>query len=225
MSILVDVAGRTFGGWTVLRLNGRDRHGQALWECRCECGNVGDVTGGRLRRGESTSCGCRRPMLVAAAKTTHGGCKDDIYRIWCCMRDRCRTTTNPKYGNYGGRGIRVCERWNDFAAFKHDMGPRPSPEHSIDRIDVNGDYAPKNCRWATPTTQAQNARTNRNLTFNGETKCMAQWARDVGLPIQTLHNRLKAGCTAEEALTSPRFRVGRRGGVLTSADFSSSNMR
>ena len=91
------------------------------------------------------------------------------YTVWGNMRDRCNRPANKQFHNYGGRGIRVCERWDSFPAFLEDMGPRPSPEHEIDRIDNDGDYEPNNCRWATPAEPRRNKRTNRLLTVNGET--------------------------------------------------------
>jgi hypothetical protein len=133
--------------------------------------------------------------------TYHGKRKARVYRIWMGMRYRCR---NDKSGNYGGRGIRVCERWVDFGCFLEDMGEPPSAFHSIDRIDVNGHYEPGNCRWATRKEQARNQRTNTVLTFRGQNKTLAEWAEEFQIKPPTLCVRIyKLGWPLEMALTMP----------------------
>lgn len=123
------------------------------------------------------------------------------YSAWHSMRDRCELPNNPQYCNYGGRGIRVCERWRKFENFLADMGESPSLKHSIDRFpDNNGNYEPGNCRWATKKEQANNKRTNVFVTFNGETKTVSQWAEGLGWKTNTLIYRLKRGWTIERAL-------------------------
>ncbi len=119
------------------------------------------------------------------------------------MRGRCRDPRNKCFANYGGRGITVCERWSDFAAFLADMGPRPSLEHSIDRIDNSAGYSPENCRWATKSDQMRNTRRNNNLTFRGETLCVSAWAERVGIARRTLLSRIKLGWSVERVLTAP----------------------
>jgi hypothetical protein len=116
------------------------------------------------------------------------------------MKHRCTYPSNPKWASYGGRGIKVCDRWQDsFPAFLEDMGPRPSPKHSIDRIDFDGNYEPTNCRWTTSTTQTRNKGTTRTLTYEGETLCLADWAERFGVGRGTVHYRLSQGWTFEEA--------------------------
>ena len=166
MSALIVMNGHRFGLWTVLRENGRDRHGQAFWLCRCDCGTEKNVTGGRLRRGESRSCGCDKPRMCAEANIKHGdsarGRMTAEYRTWSNMIDRCERPGNKQYRDWGGRGIKVCQRWREsFAAFLADMGRKPSPELSIDRIDNDGNYEPGNCRWATRLVQRHNQRRER----------------------------------------------------------------
>lgn len=120
------------------------------------------------------------------------------------MKDRCHNPNSPAFDRYGGRGIRVCERWRDsFANFFTDMGPRPTPKHSLDRIDNSGNYKPENCRWATDVEQAQNMRKNRFLTHDGRTLCASEWARVIGVKPGTLERRLNAGWSVERALTEP----------------------
>lgn len=151
--VAIDMAGKKFGRWTVVSRNG-NKNGQAAWLCKCVCGNESTIKGEMLRRGKSLSCGCLR----SEGHKSHGGRYSPEYTIWSGMIQRC---TNPKrkgYQNYGGRGIKVTERWRRFENFIADMGQRPSSKHSIDRIDNNGDYCPQNCKWSTQKEQIANQR-------------------------------------------------------------------
>jgi hypothetical protein len=173
MPAVIDLTGEKFGRLTVLAYAGKTKDRKSLWQCRCECGNEATTTGKRLRKGETLSCGClmretQRANLKPGAheshqRATHGHAThgtSPTYKTWANMIHRC---TNPKATNYhcyGGRGITVCAEWRDFGAFLADMGERPAGL-SIDRIDVNGNYEPANCRWATATEQARNRRPAR----------------------------------------------------------------
>lgn len=126
------------------------------------------------------------------------------WRAWSSMRSRCLLETHPAYDRYGGRGIRVCERWESFEAFLEDMGPRPSADHSLDRKDNDGDYTPENCRWATRKQQTRNRRDNRLLTIEGVTKPAATWAEDVGLNYSILKDRIRSGWEPKRAVFTPR---------------------
>lgn len=148
-----------------------------------------------------------QPLAIGANYKTHPA----EYRAWSGMRTRCR---NPKFVDwmiYGGRGIKVCDRWNSFAMFFADIGAKPSPRHSVDRIDSDGNYEPGNCRWATAKEQANNWRTrNRKLTFNGETLPLPEWAARLGVTRESLRDRIDSGWSLQKALTTPAVRQRRR---------------
>lgn len=129
------------------------------------------------------------------------------YRAWINMRSRCKTPSANGYHRYGGRGITVCERWdNSFEAFIEDMGPRPSPKHSVDRIDVNGNYEPGNCRWATKQEQARNLTNNRIVTINGRRMTLAEAVEGAAVIYNTVLYRLRRGWKIEDALYRPQQR-------------------
>lgn len=134
----------------------------------------------------------------------HGLSYRHEYRVWQTMRLRCTDPEHPAFDNYGGRGITVCDRWlNSPAAFIEDMGPRPSPAHEIDRIDNDRGYEPGNCRWVTRSENCRNRRSNRLLTFDGETLSLAEWCERRGMPSDTVRKRLEAGWPVDRALTAP----------------------
>lgn len=203
-----DLTGRVFGMLTVVGYVGQDRQKMSLWLCQCACGASTVVRGpSLLRKTDPTkSCGC----LSRAAAKTHGATKTPEYGVWRNMYQRCTNPNNPQYRNYGGRGIRVCARWREsFDNFLADMGARPSPQHSIDRIDTNGNYTPENCRWATPVQQSNNKNDNRLITYQGQTHTLAEWSRLIGMSKKGLSWRLNNGWTVEDALsTKPDYGGG-----------------
>ncbi len=193
----IELTGQRFGRLEVRSYDGL-RGGKGYWHCRCECGAETSIAAQLLRNGKATSCGCYRAELMSKIKRKHGMTGTPEYNVYSSMLGRCLNVNNHKFAHYGGRGIKVCDRWrNSFADFYADMGPRPD-RCSLDRIDVNGDYTPENCRWATPQQQAQNTRSNINLTHCGETKCLTQWAREHEVPVLTAYSRLQRGLPFEK---------------------------
>ena len=195
-----DLTGQRFGEWLVLSRAGVDPVSrQATWSCRCSCGTEKVVRGGTLRQGLSATCG--ECLDRSALRTTHGYGRSRAYGVWRQMHQRCENPENKKFKDYGGRGISVCGRWLDIQSFVEDMG-EPPEGMTLDRIDVDGNYEPSNCRWATQKEQARNARSNILLTFDGETKCLGEWAEDLGINYGTLYARIKKGWSTEKSLTT-----------------------
>ena len=180
---------------------------RSYWFCRCDCGNEVRADGAKLAIGHTQSCGCLQKERTSKAKKTHGatsgGGEIPEYGVWLNMKARCTHKSTDSYHLYGGRGIKVCERWMRFENFISDMGRRPSDSHSIDRIDSNGNYEPSNCKWSDRLEQQNNRRNNRPLTYKGETMNLSQWSRRVGMSHMRLHARLAAGWSLERALTEP----------------------
>jgi len=193
---LIDLTGKVFGRLIVLGREGSSRSGQPLWRCRCKCGNECVVFGGALRDGRTQSCGCLQRERVSETSTTHGQTHSIEYNTWANMKQRCLNPNASFFSNYGGRGIRVCDRWlHSFENFLADVGPRPSNGHSIDRIDNNGDYEPGNVRWALSSVQQKNTRPYRKalrITANEETHTISEWAEITGIRRNTIYMRLTA---------------------------------
>jgi hypothetical protein len=206
------VAGHRSGRLLLLRLakEGTDQM-QRFWLCLCDCGNKVEVREKVLAYANKKSCGClwrETAAMTARTRATHGaatrGRRTPEYRAWCACRTRCNNPNDKEYHNYGGRGIRVCEEWNNFARFLADVGPRPSLKHTLDRYpDKNGDYEPGNVRWATPIQQGRNTRSNRLLTVDGVTHCLTEWDEIAGLPTGTIRARIYQGWP-EDDLLRPR---------------------
>lgn len=166
----------------------RGKH--TAWHCVCECGNETVVLASNLRKGHTTSCGCLALERQSAPKS-HGMSNRPEYRVWRAMLDRCLREKATAYRHYGGRGITVCERWLvDFSSFYLDMGPRPTPKHTLERVKNHLGYGPDNCMWATKKTQARNRRSSVMVEFNGESRCLTEWAELAGVEVRTIKRRI-----------------------------------
>ena len=175
----IDLTGQRFGYWTVIKREGRYNNGDARWLCRCICGKEKTVRGGNLRKGESTSCKCKR----VPPNVKHGLSKTRLHRIWETMKARCNNKNFLPYRNYGEKGVSVCEAWNkNFMSFYNwAMANGYKDDLTIDRINVFGSYEPSNCRWTTSLNQANNRRNNRYIIYDGIKKSLSEWARYFGV--------------------------------------------
>ena len=185
-----DLTGQKFGKFTVVKYIGQNSSKRSTWLCRCDCGTEKIMNGHRLTSGDIKSCGCSRKGNKG--RETHGMCGTKIYSLWKSIRARCYKKNFVQYKDYGGRGIKVCNRWQKFENFLEDMGDTIPKGMSIDRIDNDGDYSPENCRWATRFEQANNKRDNIFITYNGETLTLSQWSRKLNIKYMTLYHRLKS---------------------------------
>jgi hypothetical protein len=200
--------GKRFGRLTVIKFEESNKKGR-IWLCKCDCGNEVMVSTGVLNSGRKKSCGClqkevgERNMEIS---TKHGMKGTRIYRIWQNMKRRCSNRNCREYLHYGGRGISVCEDWaNDFLSFyKWSIENGYTDELTIDRIDVNGNYEPSNCRWSTVKEQATNRRSNLSIEINGETKTVKEWCNISGITESTFYDRIHRGWQGEMLLSKPR---------------------
>lgn len=206
MSKVIDITGQKFGRLAVLGFDKKDDFRQYMWLCKCDCGNVVSVRGYSLRSGNTQSCGCLQKDTNLELRQTHGMTKTRIYNTWKGMRQRCSSPSTSCYRYYGGRGITVCDEWQNFEPFyQWAISNGYANNLTIDRIDVNGNYEPSNCRWITLKEQQKNTRRNHLITFNGETKTLNEWAEQLGISHTTLLDRLNyPNWSIEEALTIPK---------------------
>ncbi len=199
-----DRTGVRFGRLVALSQAERTKAGKTQWNCICDCGNTKIVATSNLVTGGTTSCGCFAEERHKVSRRTHGMRQTPEYKSWSESRQRCNNPSNSNYKDYGGRGIRVCEKWDQsFESFFADMGAKPSMSHSIDRIDVNGHYEPGNCRWATPQEQSANRRNAVLIQAFGKTMSLAEWSRETGISASEIRRRLSLPhlWSAELALT------------------------
>ena len=202
MAKFEDKTGKRYGKLTVISRAENDKYGRARWRCKCDCGNEIVVDAGHLNQGNTKSCGCQNKFYTNNPQRTHGMTHTPEYTAWCDMKTRCYNPNSNRYKQYGGRGIKVCDRWlHSFENFFKDMGARPSNEYSLDRIDVDGNYEPNNCRWATEQQQANNKTTNRFLAYNNEEHTVSEWARIIGISPKLMQERISNGWTVEKCIT------------------------
>lgn len=206
MPAMIDLTGQRFGRWTVIGISHKSQHG-IYWKCKCDCGKIGYVTSNSLTRGNSKSCGCYHKEKAKESATKHGKSTSRLFKVWCAMIERTTNPKNKSYSNYGGRGIEVCDKWrDDFQAF-YDWAMNNGYDENaskgdctIDRIDVNGNYCPENCRWVGMDVQAKNKR-KLQIEYNGEKHSVEEWADITGLKISTIYKRINCGWEIKDVLS------------------------
>lgn len=206
MSKFIDVAGQKFGRLVVVERVENDKKGQAMWKCRCECGNECVVAGTYLRKGLTKSCGCLWYDAIKQANSTHGEYHTRLRSIWTGIKNRCYNKNEPAYRYYGGKGVSMCGEWfEDFLAFKSwAIHNGYSEDLTIDRIDVDGDYCPENCRWVSMKKQCNNRTNNVLIELNGETKTLAEWVELSPLSYKQVWHRYHVlGWDIEKSLYTP----------------------
>ena len=211
MPTKIDLTGQQFGRLTVIREQKKRQNNHIIWLCQCQCGKKKFIRGGDLRSSRTRSCGCykneRASQAAIKTHTTHGDAGKNIarlYNIWQGMKKRCSRKNNKDYGNYGGRGIKVCKQWQDYRAFrKWALANGYKEELTIDRINNDGNYTPKNCRWVTNKENARNTSMTRWITIKAETKPLVEWCELFGISYTVAHGRLARGWESEDALTRP----------------------
>ena len=214
MSKNTDLTGMVFNRLTVVsKCERRDGETQK-WHCKCECGNFIDVPAYRLTNGNTKSCGCLKKERAAEngrlSSFKHGDTKTRLWHIWSGMRRRCDEKTNKDYARYGGRGIKVCDEWNEYTSFKDwAINNGYSEELSIDRIDTNGDYCPDNCKWATVIEQNNNRRSNHVVAYEGKSHTIAEWSRITSIPPKTLRYRIVSGWDLNDVFNTPIIKTNR----------------
>lgn len=196
----LELVGQKFNRLTVTSYSG-NRNRRSMWSCVCECGRVAIIQGVMLKNGNTKSCGCLGREKTILRNTTHNKRDTAEYSVWWNMIARCKYSSADRYGRYKNRGISVDRRWLDFSNFLEDMGERPSPRHSIERLDNDKDYTKSNCVWATAKDQANNRSSNRMITYDGTSKTLAQWSDETGIKAQTIAKRLKLQWPVSRALT------------------------
>ena len=200
----LEFVGKVYGRLKVIRCLS---DGSRKWLCICKCGAKKEIHASNILSGRTKSCGCLRredSRLKGLAKRTHGMSRTPEHKAWLSMRRRCHQPKDMSYKSYGARGIVVCDEWRySFESFFRDMGLKPFPNSSLDRIDNSGNYCKENCRWSDTKTQMNNRRSNRWIEFNGERKTIAEWSAITGLAHSAILKRLNRGLTPSDILTKP----------------------
>lgn len=203
-----DLTGMKFGRLTVDSFAGYNvtpgGYKCKMWNCTCDCGNKVTVRGKSLTGGVTRSCGCYQRECISERASKHNGFGSRLYAVWNSMRQRCNNPNNHAYANYGGRGISICKEWDDYAVFREwalSSGYDESAirgKYTLDRIDVNGNYSPDNCRWLDMTGQARNRRNKIDITYNGETHTLKEWSDVLGINYDTMWVRYNKGLSVEQ---------------------------
>lgn len=197
-----DISGQKYGMLTIEKYVGKNKSGNSMWKCKCDCGNVRIFPKPYFRNSKILNCGCN-----INGKSMHGMTGTRLYIIWRGMKERCFNPNCNTYKDYGARGISICQEWiDDFMNFYNwSMANGYSDDLTIDRINNGGDYKPSNCRWTTKLTQANNKRNNRYIEYNGKNQTIAQWSRETGIKSATINNRLNKNLPLDEVFSKRRL--------------------
>jgi hypothetical protein len=209
MGSFIDLTNQKFSRLFV-KERGPNKGRRVQWVCLCDCGKTANVDASKLRNGHTQSCGCLHIERSSEANIKHGqsaypnkGQSTKEYNTWALMLRRCNKKNSRSYDIYGERGIKVCDEWSNFKNFFRDMGKAPSPKHSLDRIDVNGNYCPENCRWADAKTQRRNQRNPKLIECRGQKKMPIEWSEISGVSNRAIYARIKRGWSVENAIFTP----------------------
>lgn len=206
-----DLTGQKFGRLTVLEFSHRGKFRQSFWKCKCDCGNIVIVRAGQLKFGATKSCGCYQKDRASESSFKHGMNNTKIHNSWRGMRERCINKNNNHYKYYGGRGITVCDEWNNtdngFINFYNwAMNNGYKDGLTIERIDVNGNYEPSNCKWITNKEQANNKSNTIYLEYNNKTQSLLDWCKELNLDYTLVKSRIKKyNWSIEKALTTKKW--------------------
>lgn len=199
-----DISGQRFTRLTAIKYVGNDRHGCALWLCKCDCGKEITVLGSSLRGGNTKSCGCLNIEIKHKQRVDNPRKGQRLYRIWKCMRQRCNDPNSTSYKNYGGRGITICAEWEDYAVFqKWALSNGYKDNLSIERKEVDGNYCPENCTWADDYTQANNRRINKKYEVDGKLLTVPQIARAYNISKDVVRRRIGYGWDIKDVIGIP----------------------
>lgn len=206
--MIKDLTGQRFGRLTALKFNNiNPKNRCAVWLCKCDCGNTLLIDSSRLTSGNTKSCGCIKKELNKTRAIKHGYYNNRLYKIWYDMKRRCYNKNRKSYRYYGAKGIKICNEWlNDFSNFYNwAMNNGYNDTLTIERIDYNGNYCPKNCKWISLGEQAQNTSHNHFITFKNKTMTITQWSKELGINRKTIRERLNKGWKIENVLSQQKY--------------------
>lgn len=206
MTKKLQIEGKRFGKILVIKKSSKTRNNKTYWLCKCDCGIMKDIIGSSLTSGNTKSCGCKTIEATIRRNTTHGLAKHALYSTYRGMLQRCNYKKHISYKDYGGRGIKVCQEWSEFIPFYNWATNNGYQEHlTLDRIDVNGNYKPSNCRWATTKEQARNTSRNKFITYKGRKETLSFWSEYFNIGHKTISYRLNQGWDLEKVFSKNKF--------------------